>query len=245
MIIKVGTRNSVKVQAVREIAAEYALGLSATVIGVDVSSGVSDQPNTLHETSLGAFNRARAAFDTCSLSVGIESGLMQAPLIESGYVNFTVVVIFDGINAYVGHSTGFPLPVAMLKGLGEGDEIDKIVYDLKISDVPNVGKVDGGFLGILTKGRVSRKDYTKQALRMAMIPLENKELFAMPKKRSDPRKTCSSCNHERSGCQLHDSVEWQREFFGTMCPQCKTEIPEDLTFCDREGCNFFLTDLGD
>lgn len=245
MIIKVGTRNSIKVQAVREIAAEYALGQNSVVLGVDVPSGVSDQPKTLQETSLGALNRAKAAFGGCELSVGIESGLMQAPLVASGYVNFTVVVIFDGVNACVGHSTGFPIPSAMLKGLGEGDEVDKIVYDLGISDVKNIGKVAGGLLGILTKDRVSRKEYTKQALRMALIPLENKKLFAMPKKRPDPRKTCGSCHHERSGCQLHDSVEWKREFFGDMCPHCKIKIPEGQEFCDRDGCNFFLTDLGD
>jgi len=129
MIIKVGTKNKIKVQAVREIAAEYALGLSTAVIGIDVLSGVADQPKTLHETSQGAVNRAKAAFSGCELSVGIESGLMKAPFTRSGYLNFTVAVIYDGKDLHVGHSTGFDLPPAMLKGLGEGEEVDKVVYD--------------------------------------------------------------------------------------------------------------------
>lgn len=246
MIIKVGTRNKIKVQAVREIAAEYALGHSATVIGVDVPSTVPDQPKTLMVTSTGAVWRAKNAFGTgedCDLAVGIESGLMEAPYTRSGYVNFTAVAIYDGDNIHMGHSTGFEVPPVMLKALGEGDEIDKICYDLEISDVPNVGKVAGGFLGILTKGRVSRQEYTKQALRMAMIPLENKELFSKPAKKSDPRKTCGSCNHERSGCQLHDSIEWKREFFGEMCPHCNKRLPENREDCDT--CDFWLSDLED
>jgi inosine/xanthosine triphosphatase len=245
MIIKVGTRNKVKVQAVREIAAEYALGHSATVIGIDVPSTVPDQPKSLMVTSTGAVCRAKNAFgvgDDCDLAIGIESGLMKAPYTRSGFVNFTVVAIYDGENICVGHSTGFEVPPVMLKALEEGEEIDKIVYDLGISDVPNIGKVQGGFLGILTKNRVSRQEYTKQALRMAMIPLENKELFSKPARKPDPRKTCGSCNHERSGCQLHDSVEWMREYWGTSCPYCVKPLPEGEAGCD---CGFYLTDLGD
>jgi len=86
--------------------------------------------------------------------------------------------LYDGENICTGHSTGFDLPPALLKGLEEGKEIDQIVYELGMADVHNIGKVKGGFLGILTKGRVSRLTYTKQALQMAMIPLENKKLFS-------------------------------------------------------------------
>jgi len=119
-----------------------------------------------------------------------------------------------------------------------------------MADVPNIGKVEGGFLGILTKGRVSRMEYTKQALRMAMIPYENAKMFAAPAKspdprktparKPDPRKTCGACNHERSGCQLHDSVEWMREYWGDECPHCVKKLPEGLASCD---CGFYLSDL--
>ncbi|MBW6461687.1 MAG: DUF84 family protein [DPANN group archaeon] len=32
-------------------------------------------------------------------------------------------------------------------------------------------------IGILTKGRIKRKDYTKHAINIALIQLDNKELY--------------------------------------------------------------------
>jgi inosine/xanthosine triphosphatase len=154
----------------------------AEVVGVDVPSEVQDQPKTLEETTRGACNRALNAFhgERPDFSIGIESGLMKAPYTRSGYVNFCVAVVYDGQQTYLGHSTGFDLPPKIVSGLEAGDELDKAVFDQGLTDVPNIGKVEGGFLGILTKGRVTRQDFTTQALKMALIPLENKEMYAFP-----------------------------------------------------------------
>ena len=141
-------------------------------------TATSDQPMTLEETTKGAINRAMNAFKNCDYGIGIESGLMQAPYVRSGYINFTVVAIYNGKTHSIGHSTGFEVPSKLVPALNSGDEIDKAVFDLGITDVDNIGK-RGGFLGILTQGRVPRKDYTKQALIMAMIPLENKGLYSI------------------------------------------------------------------
>lgn len=186
MIIKVGTNNPVKVESVKEALADYPSLADAEIIGVNVTSGVDEQPKTLDETVIGSLNRALNAYvDGADLGIGIESGLMLSPL---GWINFTSAVIVENRKAadigypidgvHYGHSTGFPLPNKIVdKIINEGMDLDAAAYACGFVDVPNIGKVDGGFLGVLTKGRVSRKTYSKQALMMALISWENKEMF--------------------------------------------------------------------
>jgi inosine/xanthosine triphosphatase len=182
MIIHVGTRNKIKVQAVEEVLSEYPeiFSRDRVVVLADVTSDVSDQPLSLKETTDGAINRANNAFNkNTECSIGMESGLMQAPGTKSGYLNFTVVAVKTVDDLYIGHSTGFDLPPKMIESLLlHGKELDEAAYMSGLADVPNVGKVDGGLLGILTKSKVSRKDYLKQALRMALVPLQNKGLYS-------------------------------------------------------------------
>jgi len=51
--------------------------------------------------------------------------------------------------------------------------------------------------------------------------------------KADPRRNCSSCNHERSGCMLHDSDEWLAEH----CSFCGTEytLTEGCHLCENCG----------
>jgi len=183
MNVYVGTRNKIKVEAVEEILKEYPelFSENCSAIPTDIQSGVSDQPLSLKETTDGAIIRANNAFDkqsADSISIGIESGLMKALGTKSGYLSFTVVAIKTKDDLYTGHSTGFDLPPKMIESLLlHGKELDDVAYTSGLADVPDIGKCDGGLLGILTKGKVSRKEYMKQALRMALIPLQNKELY--------------------------------------------------------------------
>lgn len=157
MIIKVGTNNAVKVEAVKEALADYPLLAAAEVLGVNVSSEVSEQPLTRYETLCGAQNRAVGAYkDGADFGIGIESGISETHL--GLFINFTVAVIYDGERYHVGQSTGFPVPPKMIvKIIEEGMDMDQAAYACGIVDVPNIGKVKGGFLGVLTKGRISRK----------------------------------------------------------------------------------------
>lgn len=92
MIIALGSANSIKLKAVREALA--ALGLVAEVVGVEVPSGVNAQPIG-DETTLGARNRAIAAFQLCpqaTLAIGIENGLF---LEDGAWHDAAVVVVLD------------------------------------------------------------------------------------------------------------------------------------------------------
>ena len=54
MRIGVGSTNKVKVNAVKEVIADYEMFKNAEVVPVGTSSGVSDQPLSLQETINGA-----------------------------------------------------------------------------------------------------------------------------------------------------------------------------------------------
>jgi len=183
VIIKVGTNNSIKVDAVRDALTDYTELQKAEIFGVNVLSGVSEQPKTRQETAAGALNRAVGAQkDGADLGIGIESGLMLSPLDSIGVVakwlNFTAAVIYDGHNFHYGQSTAFPLSPRVADCIiNHGMDLDQAAYACNYVDVPNIGKVRGGFLGVLTKGRISRKTYSKQALMMALISWENGEMF--------------------------------------------------------------------
>ncbi|PIT93904.1 inosine/xanthosine triphosphatase [Candidatus Falkowbacteria bacterium CG10_big_fil_rev_8_21_14_0_10_43_11] len=179
MKIIVGSTNPVKIDAVREIIKEYDFLAGAEVSGVKVASEISEQPLSLEEIIQGAINRAKKAWQDCEYSVGIESGLMSVPKTKTGYMDITACVIYDGQETSVGLSSVFEQPLELtkivLKAQGKID-ISHAAKAMGLVQLDNIG-YEGGMMGLLTKGRVNRKDYTKEAIRTALIQLENKELY--------------------------------------------------------------------
>jgi inosine/xanthosine triphosphatase len=149
----------------------------AEVVSTLVNSGVSHQPKSLEETVEGAMKRAKNSFNGCDYSVGLESGLMKVPETKTGYMDTTACVIYDGKTFHLGLSSCFEYPIQLTKYVLEGDaNISDAAKKLKITDKENLGAQEG-MIGILTKGRLDRKAYTKQAIMTALIHLENKELY--------------------------------------------------------------------
>lgn len=175
MRIVVGSKNEVKIGAVREIAEEYPVLSGSTFDGFDSPSGVQDQPKGLDETLRGAINRAKAAYASgdYDLAFGIESGIIEVPYTKTGWMDVTTCVIHDGEELHIGLSSLFecPLDVTRLM-LEEGMDMSTAMRESGRTDHPDIGSA-GGAISILTKGRVTRKDYTKQAIRLAMIHLED------------------------------------------------------------------------
>jgi inosine/xanthosine triphosphatase len=171
--INVGSKNQAKVAAVAELLPEYPHLKDAKVIGVGTTSGVSDQPLSLEETVRGAMNRAKSSFLNCDYSVGIESGLMHVPESKSGYMDVCVAAIYDGKETHLGLSSAWEFPDTKVMDMIVKDGLDMSQAINKAGMTTNaaVGSAEGA-IGILTKGRIDRKEYTKQALRMALIHLE-------------------------------------------------------------------------
>ena len=170
--IKIGSENQVKLSALKECLEEL-LGKSINVIGCDVDSGVNDQPQSFQETFEGAKNRARDSFDDCDISFGIEDGIFKIPETDKTYMNVCVCIMYNGENFHYGCSSIFEYP----------EEITDLVHSraLNISEAlgaagytgnPDIGSAEGA-IGILSEGRMVRKDYTKQAINSTLIHLQN------------------------------------------------------------------------
>ena len=172
MKINVGSKNKAKVEAVEEILKEYPHLAGAQVEGIEVSSGVTDQPKSLDETVRGAMNRARGSFKDCDYSIGLESGLMKVPKTKTGHMDVCVCAIYDGNEFHLGLSSAWEHRAIFDLVLTQGFDISAAANHVGLTNNPSIGAAEGA-IGILTKGRLDRKEYTKQALRTALIHIEN------------------------------------------------------------------------
>ena len=177
--IVVGSLNPIKIEAVREVMLDYSNLSQFKVTGKETSSGVSKQPLSLDEIVKGANNRAKNSFDDVKhyFSVGIESGLMKVPYSNNGYMDVCVCSIYDGQIIYSGLSRAFPLPSKIAKlVLEKGKDLEEAFYECGITTEKDMGSKQGA-IGLLTKGRVTRKEQIKDAIQMAFIEPGNRRLY--------------------------------------------------------------------
>lgn len=177
MKIKIGSKNKVKVEALEEVLSDYKELKNAEIISKEIDSNVDDQPKSLEETIKGAKNRARKVFEDCGYSFGIESGLMKIPNFKNSFVDITVCIIYDGEKFYPGFSSCFECPKEVSRLMLEEDlNMSEASFKVGLTKNPKLGSAEG-LIGLLTKGRMTRKDYTKQAIILALIQVENRELY--------------------------------------------------------------------
>ncbi len=177
MKIAIGSTNEIKVGALKELAPQYEILAQAEVVFVSVPSNVSEQPKSIGETVEGAKNRAFGAFPGYALSFGIESGLIEVPHTKTGMMDVCVCAIFDGTEYHIGLSPAFECPPKVMGFVrNEGMDLNQAFFRAGITENPKLGNAEGA-VGLLTKGRITRMDYTKQAIIMAMIHLENSEFY--------------------------------------------------------------------
>jgi len=177
MRICVGSKNEVKVGSVAEVVALYDDLRDAEISAMQVDSAVSAQPKSIDETMRGAMNRARGAFKDCIYSFGIESGLMVVPNTKTGYMDVCVCAIYDGKEFSFGLSSALEFPREVTRLIfDEGVDSTQAFNKVGLTTNPQIGSAEG-IIGVLTKGRLTRKDYTKQAVLTAMIHLEHPQLY--------------------------------------------------------------------
>lgn len=181
MLIVVGSINNIKVQAVEEVLKHYPDFADAKIKSLAVPSGISEQPMSLEETIQGAKNRAQNAFLTngknYSYGFGIESGLFQAPGTKTGYLEGSICAIFDGKNHYIGLSCGFEVPPHILDFiLNKNMDLSQACLHAKVTENPHLGAGEG-LIGLLTKGKINRKEYTKQCVITALSQLDHKHWY--------------------------------------------------------------------
>ncbi|BDH79786.1 MAG TPA: inosine/xanthosine triphosphatase [Methanothermobacter sp.] len=172
MKVKVGSRNPVKIKATKNVLEKIYKKVQVT--GVKVDPGVPSQPIGLEQTIRGAINRARRAYKDCDLSIGIESGLLEAPFTLTGYVDLQWCATYNGETVTLGVSAGFEYPPMVIEEVKKGKEVGDIMD--KITGIKNLGEKTGA-IAILTRGLLNRIENTEQCILMAMIPHLNPKLY--------------------------------------------------------------------
>ena len=171
MKVAVGSTNPVKVQATAEAFQEVFGKIKITEKEVD--SGIPDQPFG-NEIIDGSENRAKNVLKTTNadFGVGIESGIMK---LAGRWYNLGFVTIIDKKGRMgTGTSGWFECPSNILEEIKKGKELGEVID--KSTGKKNVKKQKGA-IGILTKGKVSRKDLYKHGVLMALTPFISPELF--------------------------------------------------------------------
>ena len=178
MKISVGSQNKTKVAAVRDALALYPkLFPSPEIIGVDVVEKIFDHPIDLEKTVGGAIERARKSFsEGCSYSFGLEGGLMEVPHTKTGYMEVSVCAIYDGKNFLLGLSPACEWPENVTKLILSGEaDASQAFKILGLTHHEKLGAEEGGIIGMLTAGRMTREDFMKYSVMMAIIQLERAE----------------------------------------------------------------------
>jgi len=170
--LRVGSLNPVKIHAVKDA---FSLFFDDILVeGVKVDSKVSSQP-VGDEVILGAVNRAKNAYsEEIDFSIGIEAGLVPFPHTTTGYLDLQFCAIFDGSRTSIGCGPGFEYPAMVVQKVKKGREVGEIMAE--ISGIENLGKTTGA-VGFLTRNKLSRRDITKIAVIMALIPVLNNKVY--------------------------------------------------------------------
>ena len=154
MIVTVATANAMKVEAVKKAFAKFFKKVK--VVGVEAESTVSPQPLSFGEIVRGARGRARAAFRDCDYSVGIEAGVFRVAAVAPNPFQITIACVFDGEREALGSGPFYEVPPALVR---------------------RIVKADTGSVAVVTKGRVTRGQVTRDAVVMALAPFLSRDLY--------------------------------------------------------------------
>lgn len=156
MIVAIGSTNSAKVNAVKNVGESFGF----SVVAQSVPSGVSKQPRSDEETIQGARNRARNVLTLMKsdIGIGLEGGITEID--GRWYIcNWGVLIDKNGYECVCsgGH---FQLPSTFLAHLTNGKELREIV---KMYQDASTHQNEGAIF-LLTNGNITRQKMYEQLL---------------------------------------------------------------------------------
>ena len=176
MKILVGSKNPVKIEAVKEAFSKYFE--EPEIIGISADSKVSAQPVN-GETFEGAKNRATELKQLNSENnlgakffVGIEGGI--AEFFNKWFALGLMCIIDEEGKTGFGTSPLFELPSSVTKELLNGTELGEVMD--KLTGDHNT-KQKSGAIGYFTNGVMDRKSLYVPGLITALIPFLHKDFF--------------------------------------------------------------------
>lgn len=173
MIIAVGSQNPTKVNAVKKVFNKV-FG-NCTVVGVKVSSDVSDMPMSFDESFKGAKNRAKNAFKEikkADFAVGLEGGFEETN--EGTFLCGYAAVIDKKGNFGIGGSSRVLVPEKIMAEVKKGKELSEVIDQL-------TGQKDihthNGTVGYLTNNLLPRTKWFEITLICALSRFMKKDLY--------------------------------------------------------------------
>lgn len=165
MRVSVGSGNPVKIAAVEDALADVA---AVTVEGVDVDSGVAEQPTSRAETIEGAETRARRslASGAYDLGVGIEGGVEEVEELDGLYLVMWAAAT-DGSTTTRGGGPTIELPASLAEPVREGRELGPVIDEVLGTERVGEGK---GAAGVLSGGAIGRRSSLTHAVAAALGP---------------------------------------------------------------------------
>lgn len=173
MIIVIGSKSPVKVEATRQAFSEYYSDFH--VEDVSLHSGVNPYPWSDEEVLLGAMNRAHGALrqvPSADFAVGLEGGLQQ--LDEWMIVKQLAVVIKDG-EIGIGLSSGYDCPRGILDQIKPQHESNRKNIDSFFGEEEILSKE--GPIGVLTHSKMTRTDSSRDAVLCALTRFISPEYY--------------------------------------------------------------------
>lgn len=169
MNIAIGSTNPAKVNAVRKAFQE--LDKNITIVPINVSSGVSEQPFSDEETIQGAINRALECLNHSEIDIGIG---LEGGVQESSYglsiCNWGALVEKNQPPIIAGGAR-IILPEEIAIRLRNGEELGPVMDDY--SSQNNVRKKEGA-VGIFTNNHVTRDEMFVHLMKLLIGQYEYK-----------------------------------------------------------------------
>lgn len=173
MTIFVGSTNPVKINSVRLATQEH--WPDAEIIGLEVQSGIKEQPLTDEETRLGAQNRAKSVLaqglasreknpDETYIAIGLEGGVFEN---DNGEMWSTVwaVLVDTGGRLFEANGARVKVPEIIAEKIRSGQEMGPIVS--AVTGEENI-KHKQGMFGVITKNFVTRTQEYSTIAKMAL-----------------------------------------------------------------------------
>ncbi len=172
--IAVGTTNPVKINAVTSGFKRVWPKTVWNCTGIEVNSGVSDQPLSDEETINGAINRAKAAISKldAEYGVGLEGGVHK---INGQWFDCGWIAVIDQKGAIgLGSTARIIVPEVMVEYLMRGKELGDVI-DLFFNQKNS--KQNQGHFGLMTKNTITRTSGYSDGVVMALARFINPQLF--------------------------------------------------------------------
>ncbi len=104
---------------------------------------------------------------------------MEVPFSQNGFLEVGACAIYDGKDTYIGLAPAFEWPRQVTQLiLSNKADASQAFKQLGLTHHEKLGAMPGGIIGFLTDNKVTREDFTKYSIIMAVIRLEKSGLYS-------------------------------------------------------------------